>query len=61
MTGVQVSVTITTDGETRTLDLRDGEGAIECGSRETIPDRPQSFRIFEATDDVSLTVIGKRA
>ncbi len=59
MKSTQVSMTFTINGEKRTLDLHDCDVMLERGSREVIPDTPGSFRVFEATDDLSVTIIGK--
>jgi hypothetical protein len=57
--GVQVAVTVTVNGEKKTMDLRNCELTIACGQREV--DSVKGFRAYEATDDITIKITGKRS
>ena len=58
---VEVYVTITVNEETRTIDLKDCEVTVQPGLRAAIPGNDRGYRTYEKTDDLSVTIIGKRS
>ena len=61
MSGDQVSLVLTINGETFQMNLRECDVEFQNWPREIVRVRPQPYREWESTDDITITINGKRS